>query len=751
MTRLKNGRRLFKPGFAALMWVLLILCVVAAASAEDGEGGAAHGNATRADEPADAGNLTGEASAGDVNGTDEVAADAEGGDGSGDAAVSGVEGEWASVQLALGVETPVDLEGGVYMVTVESLDEGRGEAAVNVSGTSLTLLAGQPASVDTDGDGEDDLEVRLDSVDGASGMAGFGFRRISAGGGGDGGESTEVTPLKFLLAIFPFIAIMVGILAFKQTGDRMAFIGLALTALLAGAYFHTPGYVILGATLLGIFKSFGISLSIAFTMLMVFIMREVGALDTISCAIKKVARTKEHQTLFVGIGFGTLVTSLGVTTPAMFPPLLVAMGFPPFAAVSIAVLGYNASTSFALLSIPVTLPAQIFGIDEMEFAYRICLYLPVLATGISLFMLYMVGGKESLKRGFFPGVLSGLVIGFVCLGWTYLRLPIMIVGVVAGAATMVALFLYIKLAERAEARAGGPGAVKGEGCGGDEEDEERSREEAERRRPLDRKLLLRHLSPWMVLISFAIIVGIPPVREWLAGLDGDAAFYIFDQPVDFNALTQPYPWILLATFLALPLLRPTKVQMGRALRMFGTRIWGPMAAFSLFFSVAEIMRWSAFDVTGGDPWSVLSWGGGGGAMVASEYFLNFNINMVVGAQLALAFGAQFVLAAAWLGLFGSIIGGSETGSNILFYGIQSKASADVGMTSTQSMTTYAGLANAGGMASAITPSKINNAVATLEVKDPTLESKVMRKHIRVAVVLTLITSLLNALFVAWSL
>ena len=98
MTRLKNGRRLFKPGFAALMWVLLILCVVAAASADDGEGGAARGNATRADEPADAGNLTGEASAGDVNGTDEGAADAGGGDGSGDAAVSGVEGEWASVQ-----------------------------------------------------------------------------------------------------------------------------------------------------------------------------------------------------------------------------------------------------------------------------------------------------------------------------------------------------------------------------------------------------------------------------------------------------------------------------------------------------------------------------------------------------------------------------------------------------------------------------------------------------------------------------
>ena len=135
MTRLKNGRRLFKPGFAALMWVLLILCVVAAASAEDGEGGAARGNATRADEPADAG-----------NGTGEVTLDDDGdGDGSGDAAVSGVEGEWASVQLALGVETPVDLEGGVYMVTVESLDEGLGEVTVNVSGTSLTLLAGQPA------------------------------------------------------------------------------------------------------------------------------------------------------------------------------------------------------------------------------------------------------------------------------------------------------------------------------------------------------------------------------------------------------------------------------------------------------------------------------------------------------------------------------------------------------------------------------------------------------------------------------
>ncbi|MGA2239990.1 MAG: L-lactate permease, partial [Candidatus Bathyarchaeia archaeon] len=145
--------------------------------------------------------------------------------------------------------------------------------------------------------------------------------------------------LRFVLAILALIVVFVGIVEFRQSGATMAIVGLGVAFVLAVAYFNTNPMVALGAAIYGIFKSFGITISVLATMLMIFLMREVGALEKISAAVKAAATTKEQQALFLGVGFGSFATSLGVVTPSLFPPLLVAMGFSPFAAIAIAVLG----------------------------------------------------------------------------------------------------------------------------------------------------------------------------------------------------------------------------------------------------------------------------------------------------------------------------------------------------------------------------------------------------------------------------
>ena len=162
----------------------------------------------------------------------------------------------------------------------------------------------------------------------------------------------------FILALLPLLIVLAGIVYLKQSGARMALVGWLSAILLACTVFRTPLEVAMGATLFGIIKAFGISIAVVVTMLMIFLMKEAGALATIADAIKRVAHTREEQALFIGMGFGSFVTSLGAVTPALFPPLLMAIGFTPFAAVSVAVLGYDPLTSFALLSIPITIPAN---------------------------------------------------------------------------------------------------------------------------------------------------------------------------------------------------------------------------------------------------------------------------------------------------------------------------------------------------------------------------------------------------------
>jgi lactate permease len=122
------------------------------------------------------------------------------------------------------------------------------------------------------------------------------------------------------------------------------------------------------------------------------------------------------------------------------------------------------------------------------------------------------------------------------------------------------------------------------------------------------------------------------------------------------------------------------------------------------------------------------------------------MNVIVGTTLAAIFGAAYVFVGAWLGLFGAVVGGSEASSNVMFYPIQREAATTVGLSDPAFTTLYGSHAVAGGVASAITPAKVNNAVSTIQAGTE-VESAVMRKLLVVALILTLVTGLLAGLFI----
>ncbi|OFX18224.1 hypothetical protein A3K71_01005 [archaeon RBG_16_50_20] len=515
--------------------------------------------------------------------------------------------------------------------------------------------------------------------------------------------------LYFVFAILALIIVFVGIVHFRQSGATMAIVSLAIVSLLAVGFFHTSPVVAVGAATYGIFRSFVVTISILATMLMIFLMREVGALQTISAAVKRAAQTKEQQALLLGVGFGTVATSLGVVTPSLFPPLLVAMGFSPFAAIAISVLGYNATTSYALLSIPLTLPADIFKLDLNELTFKVNIFLPVVAVLVSIAMLWIVGKGESVRKGIAPSILTGLTIGFSCLLLGILRTPVMLIGVLAGLVSMIVLYAYHRAVER-------PVPDK---------------------EPFNQRVTITALSPWLILIALALAISVPQVTDWLRRLDGPA-FWIFDRPVDLDAFAQIYTWIFLATILSIPILRPTREQLAKTVNLWLRRIWQPFIAYSFFFGVAYVMAWSAMDVSNGK-------------LVPTAQFAAMNMNNVVGFTLAAVFGASFVFVAPWLGLFGAVVGGSEASSNVLFFPIQHRAVEGIGLTgagenSSAFMTIYGSHANGGGIASAITPSKINNGAATIGA-DAKMESEIMKSHVPLVLIITFIVGIMTALFV----
>jgi len=524
---------------------------------------------------------------------------------------------------------------------------------------------------------------------------------------------------RFLLALFPLLVVLFGVAFLRQSGLVMAFVGLILTFVLAVFQFGTPIEVALGASVYGFMKSFGISVSVAATMLMIFLMQEVGALGTVSKVIKHQVVGDEIRALYIGIGFGSFLTSLGVVTPALFPPLLVAMGFSPTAAVAISVLGYDPTTSFSLLSLPITLPAQVGGLNPVEFAFKIALFLPVVSVGFSFAILWLTGGRQSMRKGAVPASVCGLVLAFACLGAVsadYFSgveyVPLRIVGVVAGLCAMLSLLIYQKLTHR-------PQTV-----------------EMDSSYP-KRKEVFRAFSPWIILTILAAVVSVPQVGSWLSSLLGSAeqVTVFAGEKVDLDLLSQIYTWILVAVLLSLSTLKPTGKQLKRAFGIWVRRFWGPFLTFGLYFAVSFVMADSAMEIANDALRPI------------PGVYDAFNMNMVLGETLASIFGVGYVFVAASLGLFGAIVGGSEASSNVLFLKIQKTASEKVGLSEAGFMTVYGSHAVAGGVASAVTPAKINNAVVTIDAGKET-EALIMRKHLVVAVLLTIATGIMTGVLVS---
>lgn len=528
---------------------------------------------------------------------------------------------------------------------------------------------------------------------------------------------------RFLLAFYPLLVVLFGVAFLRQSGLRMAFVGLVVTIVLAVFQFGTPFEVALGASAYGFVKSFGISVSVAATMLMIFLMKEAGALQTVSKVIKQQVVGNEIQALYIGIGFGSFLSSLGVVTPALFPPLLVTMGFSPVSSIAIAVLGYDPTTSFSLLSVPITLPAEasfrLIGVQlsAIEMAFKIALFLPLISTGFAFAILWLVGGRSSMRKGAVPAVVCGLTLAFACLGSVGLDyftgveyVPLRIVGVVAGLCAMGSLYVYQKLRLQRTAR----------------------------QRPADYpsgKEIRRSFSPWILLTALAAVVSVPQVGKWLSNLPSEAEkVTIFaDLTVDLDLLSQIYTWIIVTILISLFTLRLTRQQVSNAFGVWIRRFAGPFLAYSLYFCIAYVMAYSAMTFANG-------------SLGRSELYGELNMNVILGSTLASVFGAGYIFVAASLGLFGAVVGGSETSSNVLFLKIQKTAADNVGLDHSGFMTVYGGHAAAGGIASAVTPAKINNAVVTIDAGKET-ESLIMRKHLIVAVLLTIATGIMTGILV----
>ena len=511
--------------------------------------------------------------------------------------------------------------------------------------------------------------------------------------------------LSVLLALSPVIVIFLLLVLRRTAADTAGVIGWIVVVTVACLYFGTPLPVALQASLGGIVASLPIALVVATSILQMTIMQETGAIARVVALIKSVAPgNRVVQILIINVGVGTLLTALGAVPVSVLPPIMLALGYSSFAAIALPAIGYDALCTYALLGIPAVVFANFVGLPVGEVGGLFARFMPVISTCIALGMLWIVGGWALVWKGLIPTLIAGLTAGFTAIAMNALGM-VTLTGVVAGLAVVLVMLLYLKITGR---------PLRDRGALGE------SDLAAERRMSLPVAL-----SPWLILTVFALLVNAPflpffalTFQKWAMPLA-----IIPGAPEKVRLFWQAYFWILVSTLLALPFLKPTRAQMAASVRKWWKRAPRPVLAAAIFFAIAFVINHSGK----GLDWTLLD--------------PSRNMVRVVAEASAAAFGRLYPLVAPFLGLLGGFISGSETSSIAMLTALHLTTAQKIGAAG---LLVAAASGIGGGLASVISPAKLQNAAASIDRIGE--EAQVIRVTFVISLAITAVCAVMTLLW-----
>lgn len=528
--------------------------------------------------------------------------------------------------------------------------------------------------------------------------------------------------MDLLISFVPIIVIIIMLVGFKVRGDITGIVGWILMLAVAAIFFHTSIQVGLLASLKGALASMSITGMGFFALLQITFLQHTGALQRIVVAIKTFSHDdKSCQIMVINVVFGTMLVCVGATPAIILPPIMFAMGYATVIAIALPCIGYDSLCTFAMLGATVVTLTDIlvgsgFTINGAEptvaqVAQYFSHYLPVITPCICISMLLMAGGLKLLKEGWFTAILTG-----VCMGgsaWLlnmYAPFTVTLLGVCAGAITLVIMLLYMK--------------IRGiQFFNHDVLDEEDLKAEAV-------MPLWKALSPWVLLIFFCVITNfIGPLKDILyaGALEFRIVLWANDAGQPMRFIWQAYFWVLVSTLIGSAIIKPPKGMWKEILKDWNHRWAPPTISSFVYFMIAYVMMYSgyAFDASGAlnlvnEDWSIPAlW-----AHSAADLF-----------------GWWYPVANGFLGLLGGFITGSEASTAALFASYNIISAQDLGL---NAIAVIASGGIAAGLASVITPVKLQQSAASLNKVGE--EGAVLRHVIPYAIVLVCISVVMSQIF-----
>jgi len=506
----------------------------------------------------------------------------------------------------------------------------------------------------------------------------------------------------FLLAIAPVIVIFVVLVVFRRPADITGLIGWVFTALLAWLLFHTGLNVILRASLSGIVASLPVSLVVATSIFQMTLMQKTGALNRLIVLLKTVSRGNQIvQILIINVGVGTLLTALGAVPVSILPPIMLALGYSAFAAIALPAIGYDSLCTYALLGTPIVIFAQFTNQPVEAVGKYFARFMPVVTTLIALGMLWIVGKWRMVGKGMVPTIVTGLTAGFIAIGMNSIGL-VTLTGIAAGIGVVIVMTVYLLILRQPILDRGSltPDDLKTE----------------------QGMSLARALSPWLILIVLCLLANEPwiGIKKLLFTRIAMPWNIIPGSPEKLRVFWQAYWWILVSSFLALPFLKATRKQFSDTVATWWKRAPRPVFSAAIFFAIAYIINHS------GKP----------GLMGPDGRWLlpdpGFNMVALVANTSAHVFGKFYAFVSPYIGLLAGFISGSESSAIAMLTKLHMDTATRIG---SSGYVIAAASAIGGGLASVISPAKLQNASAAIDRIG--FETEVIKTAVVIAVVIVL--------------
>jgi lactate permease len=497
-------------------------------------------------------------------------------------------------------------------------------------------------------------------------------------------------------AVLPLLTLFVLLGVLKLKAWIAAVASLAVAVLVAIAVYSMPvGQTLLSATEGAAFGFFPILWIVINAIWVYNLTVATGHFDVLRRSFSRVSPDQRVQAIIIAFCFGALLEALaGFGTPvAITVVMLMALGFRPIKAASVALIANTAPVAFGALATPiVTLATVTSGVSNDPrlntdtLGAMVGRQTPILAIVVPLILVLVVDGRRGLRQTWLPALAAGVSFGiaqFVASNYISVQLTDIVAALVSAAAVVGLLRVWkpaespipgdddeaVGMRTESPAAAGHSGSAVGgsTAAGGTTSAAARTvggggtgapvLDDSVHDRPAE---VARAYAPYLIIIVIFAIVNIGPIKSAL----GEKPWtYKFNWPgLDVQTTAGEPQASMTYTLNWLPAAGTLMILAG-LITMAVLKV-SPSRALQAYKQTYVELRWAILTVM---------------AVLALAYVMNQSGQTgTLGALLAET-GGTFVVLSSILGWLGVAVTGSDTSANALFGALQVQTAKDAGL------------------------------------------------------------------------